>query len=79
MKMKKMIRVVLAMVLTSAPFMQVKGATAEEQEKQIICIGDSITFGYKRGKKETESYPQQVGSLLNKEWNVANWGSSGIV
>ncbi len=77
MKMSKMTIFVLALLLTGAPFMQAKGATAEAQEKQIICIGDSITFGYKRGKKETQPYPQQVGLMLNGDWNVGNWGSSG--
>lgn len=42
---------------------------------RVSCIGDSITAGV--GANKGMSYPDQLGKLLGKPWEVRNFGVSG--
>lgn len=49
-----------------------------KKKKQILCLGDSITFGagvsFMRWR---DSYPAILGRLLGKEYHIMNYGISG--
>jgi lysophospholipase L1-like esterase len=42
---------------------------------KVACVGDSITAG--GGAQPGFSYPEQLGRLLGKDWEVLNCGNSG--
>lgn len=42
---------------------------------RVACVGDSITAGV--GAASGESYPDQLGKMLGKRWEVRNFGVSG--
>jgi lysophospholipase L1-like esterase len=42
---------------------------------RVACVGDSITAGVGAGRGM--SYPDQLGKLLGKQWEVRNFGVSG--
>ncbi len=44
---------------------------------RIVCLGDSITYGYKLADPERESYPSQLARLSHGQWNVLNSGVNG--
>lgn len=41
---------------------------------KVACVGDSITFGFTIENREQNSYPDQLGRLLGKNWEVKNFG-----
>jgi sialate O-acetylesterase len=45
--------------------------------KRIICVGNSITYGYLIKDRVHDSYPAQLQKLLGKNYEVLNYGSSG--
>jgi lysophospholipase L1-like esterase len=45
-----------------------------ERTKQVICWGDSLTYG--QGAGLGSGYPEQVGTLLGSSWGIANCGFS---
>ncbi|MDH3068906.1 GDSL-type esterase/lipase family protein [Akkermansia sp. N21169] len=44
---------------------------------KVACVGDSITFGYGIGARETMGYPAVLGKLLGPGYEVKNFGNSG--
>lgn len=44
---------------------------------RIVCLGDSITYGYKLADPERESYPAQLARLSHGQWTVLNSGVNG--
>ena len=51
--------------------------TANLKPLRIVCLGDSITYGYKLADPERESYPAQLARLSHRQWNVLNSGVNG--
>lgn len=53
-----------------------KPATTGEPLRPItvVCVGDSITFGYGASDRNTTSYPARLQSLLGDGWNIVNCG-----
>ena len=54
----------------------------KDEEKRILCVGDSITEGYYSGGKAFHPYTKKLSELLNAEknhvvYNVYNEGKSG--
>ena len=47
------------------------------EQKRIACIGDSITFGYAMKDKKV-SYPGFLQDMLGKDFEVKNFGNSGL-
>ncbi len=48
-----------------------------ESKPQVVCDGDSLTFGYELSNPSTQSYPAQLGALLGSGWDWYNTGVSG--
>jgi len=72
--MKKII--LFALVLTLAPSRIINVANA----KLVACVGDSITYGSGISDRQNDSYPAQLGRMLQKfdnEWQAQNYGVSG--
>ncbi len=44
---------------------------------EIICLGDSITYGYKLVDKVHQSYPAQLSKQAHGRWHVLNFGVNG--
>lgn len=60
--------IIIASLLVDVPaFAQIK----------VVCIGNSITYGYKISDRLVNSYPAQLGKILGKEWVVENFGVNG--
>ena len=51
--------------------------TGNLKSLRIVCLGDSITYGYKLADPERESYPAQLARLSHGQWNVLNSGVNG--
>jgi lysophospholipase L1-like esterase len=47
-----------------------------ETRPQVVCDGDSLTFGYQLANPATQSYPAQLAVLL-PAWDIYNTGVSG--
>ncbi|BHH84219.1 GDSL-type esterase/lipase family protein [Desulforhopalus sp. 52FAK] len=43
----------------------------------IVCVGDSITYGFKLSDPAHNSYPAQLSQKSNGVWNVTNMGVNG--
>jgi len=55
-------------------------ATSSKTPIRIACVGDSITYGDKLGKRrETKSYPAQLQALLGSGYQVNNYGVGGMI
>lgn len=52
-------------------------APEEPAPKTVVCIGDSITFGYGLDDPATEAWPALMQERLGDEWYVVNLGVSG--
>lgn len=44
---------------------------------KVACVGDSITFGYLIPQREKVHYPNVLGELLGKDFEVRNFGNPG--
>jgi len=44
---------------------------------RVACVGDSITAGAKIPAPSVNAYPAQLGRMLDKGWEVQNFGASG--
>lgn len=44
---------------------------------KILCLGDSITYGYKLANPSEKSYPAQLSRLSYSHWEVFNAGVNG--
>ncbi|MCK5070995.1 MAG: hypothetical protein KAR01_10650 [Desulfocapsa sp.] len=44
---------------------------------KILCLGDSITYGYKLADPSVKSYPAQLSRLSFGHWDVVNAGVNG--
>jgi len=57
------------------------GLTAEVvNAKLVACVGDSITYGYGISNRNYNSYPAQLGRMLQEvdnEWETQNFGVNG--
>jgi lysophospholipase L1-like esterase len=51
-------------------------ANAQQAKTRIACIGNSITYGYGVGSRETNSYPAQLERMLGSAYEVINFGVS---
>src|SRR4030042_790835 len=73
-KMIKTISYVLVLALTVSFDMSVAEA------KLIACIGDSITYGANISDRMNNSYPAQLGRMLQEfdfQWQTENFGVGG--
>lgn len=52
-------------------------ASSVVSQIKVACIGNSITFGASIERRDSLSYPAQMGRLLGAEWEVKNFGVSG--
>jgi sialate O-acetylesterase len=43
----------------------------------IVCVGDSITYGYKLPDPAKDSYPTQLSRKATGQWTIANLGVNG--
>lgn len=43
----------------------------------IVCLGDSITYGYKLADPARQSYPAQLSKQAHGRWQVLNCGVNG--
>jgi lysophospholipase L1-like esterase len=46
-------------------------------QHKVACVGNSITYGFGIAKRDTLSYPSQLGQLLGSAWEVRNFGVNG--
>ena len=53
-----------------------KGWTKKNKKVNVVCIGDSITFGARTDDPTKESYPAQLQLLLGDDYLVKNLGIS---
>ena len=44
---------------------------------RVVCLGDSITYGYKLENPAKQSYPAQLNKLSRGQWHVLNSGVNG--
>lgn len=44
---------------------------------KVVCLGDSITYGYKLPDRVAQSYPSQLAKLSHGQWQVLNSGVNG--
>ena len=44
---------------------------------RVVCVGDSITYGYEVENRETNSYPAVLGRLLGQKFETKNFGVNG--
>ncbi len=51
--------------------------TANLRPMNIVCLGDSITYGYKLNDSVRQSYPAQLENLSHGKWKVLNSGVNG--
>ena len=47
------------------------------QPMQIVCIGDSITSGFRLPDPKKSSFPSQLESMSGNKWNIINAGVPG--
>jgi sialate O-acetylesterase len=52
-------------------------AFAQNANKKIACIGNSVTFGLTHKNPQLTSYPSQLQILLGANYEVRNFGVSG--
>lgn len=72
--MKKIISLVLILAILLVLTVEVANA------KLVACVGDSITYGSGISNRDYNSYPAQMGRMLQKfdnQWQVQNFGVSG--
>lgn len=43
----------------------------------VVCLGDSITYGHTLSNREKESYPSILRSMSKGVWTVMNYGVNG--
>lgn len=43
----------------------------------VVCLGDSITFGYKLADPVHQSFPGQIAQLAPGSWRILNCGVNG--
>jgi sialate O-acetylesterase len=48
-----------------------------ETRVKVACVGNSVTFGYGLMDPGKESYPFQLGNMLEAKYEVRNFGKSG--
>ena len=49
----------------------------ERSNLTIVCLGDSITYGYKLSNPVIESYPARLQKQVREGWQVLNLGVNG--
>ena len=72
--MKKTISLVLLLALVFGLTVNMANA------KLVACVGDSITYGSGISNRNYNSYPAQLGRMLQKfdnQWQTRNFGVSG--
>lgn len=74
MKYKIVALMVLSLIVSSTAF---TACSSKEKSlpKNIICVGDSITYGY--GVSDSESYPSVLAQLMGENTQVLNYGVNG--
>lgn len=74
MKFKIVTLMVLSLIISSTAL---GACSSKEKElpKNIICVGDSITYGY--GVSDSESYPSILAQLMGENTRVLNYGVNG--
>jgi alpha-L-fucosidase 2 len=51
--------------------------TTAAEPIRVACVGDSITYGHAIAKRDQDSYPAQLQTLLGDGYRVGNFGVSG--
>ena len=52
---------------------------SSKRKQIVLCIGDSITFGYGvMENRDTDSYPALLSNLLGDDFYVLNYGMNGL-
>jgi len=72
--MKKKITLILILILVLSLTVDVANA------KLVACVGDSITYGSGISNRDNNSFPAQLGRMLQKfdnQWQTQNFGVSG--
>ncbi len=74
MKIKIVALMILGLMLSSSVLTACQ-TKEKELPKNIICVGDSITYGY--GVSDSESYPSVLAQLTGENTRVLNYGVNG--
>ena len=72
--MKRIINYALVLILTASL------AVSVAEAKLVACVGDSITYGANINDRVNNSYPAQLGRMLQEidpQWQTENFGVSG--
>ena len=51
--------------------------TGTDKRLKVVCLGDSITYGYKLKDPANESYPARLQEMSHGRWQVLNLGVNG--
>lgn len=63
---------------SESTFSQVSDTASDTDPTQtIVCIGDSITYGYGVANPAQDAWPALLNDKLGDSWNVVNLGVSG--
>lgn len=72
---KKIVAIMVFSLIISSVALNACSAKEKELPKNIICVGDSITYGY--GVSDSESYPSILAQLMGENTHVLNYGVNG--
>lgn len=72
---KKIVAIMVFSLIISSVVLNACSAKEKELPKNIICVGDSITYGY--GVSDSESYPSILAQLMGENTRVLNYGVNG--
>jgi sialate O-acetylesterase len=61
-------------VLLLIPYLS---AFSQQHSLKVVCVGNSVTFGFGITDRETNCYPAQLQSMLGNGYEVANFGHNG--
>jgi lysophospholipase L1-like esterase len=73
----RFIKISSAMLLVIVGLSACFDKTGSLKSLKIVCLGDSITYGYKLADPTMQSYPAQLARLSRGQWNVLNSGVNG--
>ncbi len=72
---KKIVAIMVFSLIISSVALNACSAKEKELPKNILCVGDSITYGY--GVSDSESYPSILAQLMGENTRVLNYGVNG--
>ncbi len=75
---KRIIFIIFGIVISASVFLSCNTIASDTGKNlKVACVGDSITEGTLIPNKNKNSYPSQLGLLLNTGYTVRNFGVSG--